>query len=244
VTFHWHWLVTATVVAVAAFGCAGNSGPLTRSGPPGQPPTSTRSSSGSATPAPTATGGRPRVAATPATGLISGEKLLVQASGFSPGEQLIVIQCASKGLATGPGDCNLAGSQSVTADSSGRVDVRFGVSKGPFGANKIICGASQRCLISVTQPTQSPTQEADVPITFKLPALDDDRAGRPKQHRLPRNGTSVDMRGRSADLHRACSPGAFGPDAVTLTCEVQAGKCHGHLDVSLPSPQPKSGGRL
>jgi len=92
--------------------------------------------------------------------------VLVQASGFSPGEALVVTQCAAKGAATGPGDCNLTSMQSITADSSGRVSVEFTVSKGPFGANKIVCGPAQACLISVTQATLSPTQEADAPISF------------------------------------------------------------------------------
>jgi hypothetical protein len=56
--------------------------------------------------------------------------------------------------------------QSITADASGRVRVEFAVSKGPFGANNIICGPAQACLISVTQATLSPTQEADTPIGF------------------------------------------------------------------------------
>jgi hypothetical protein len=103
---------------------------------------------------------------TPATGLKSGQKVMVQASGFSPGEPLVVTQCAAKGTATGPGDCNLTSMQSITADTSGRVRVEFTVSKGPFGANNIICGPAQACLISVTQATPSPAQEADAPISF------------------------------------------------------------------------------
>ena len=90
----------------------------------------------------------------------------MQASGFSPGEALVVTQCAAKGTATGPGDCNLTSMQSITADAGGRVRVEFTVSKGPFGANNIICGPAQACLISVTQATPSPTQEADAPISF------------------------------------------------------------------------------
>lgn len=105
---------------------------------------------------------------TPATGLKSGQKVLVQASGFSPGESLVVTECAAKSTATGPGDCNLNGMQSVTADASGQVKVDFTVSKGPFGANNIVCGPAQACLISVTQATTSPTEEADTPITFGL----------------------------------------------------------------------------
>jgi hypothetical protein len=56
--------------------------------------------------------------------------------------------------------------QGVTADASGRVQAGFTVANGPFGANNIVCGASQACLISVTQATPSPTQEADATITF------------------------------------------------------------------------------
>jgi hypothetical protein len=117
----------------------------------------------------TAPSGHQKVTVTPATGLKSGQKVLVQASGFSPGESLVVTECAAKGAATGPGDCDLNGMQSVTADASGQVKVDLTVTKGPFGANNIVCGPAQACLISVTQATPSPTQEADTPITFGLP---------------------------------------------------------------------------
>jgi hypothetical protein len=108
------------------------------------------------------------VTVTPATGLKSTQTVVVQASGFSAGESLVVTQCAAKGTATQPGDCNLTGIQSVTADASGRVRVGFTVHKGPFGTNNIVCGAGQACLISVTQATLSPTEEADAPISFRL----------------------------------------------------------------------------
>jgi hypothetical protein len=92
--------------------------------------------------------------------------VLVTASGFSPGEALVVTQCADKGAATGPGDCNLANMKSVTSDAGGRVSVALTVTKGPFGANNIVCGPSQRCLVSVSQATPTPTQEADARISF------------------------------------------------------------------------------
>jgi hypothetical protein len=38
--------------------------------------------------------------------------------------------------------------------------------KGPFGSNQIVCSATQKCLISVTQLTPNPTEEADTDITF------------------------------------------------------------------------------
>lgn len=104
---------------------------------------------------------------TPATGLAATQTVLVQATGFSPGESLVVTQCADKGTATGPGDCDLTGMQSVTADTSGQVRVQFTVHKGPFGANNITCGPAQGCLISVTQPSPSPTEQANAPVKFR-----------------------------------------------------------------------------
>ena len=104
----------------------------------------------------------------PATGLKSSQLVRVQASGFAAGESLVVTECASKGTATGPGGCNLNAMQGVTADASGRVQVDFTVTKGPFGANNIVCGPAQACLISVTQAAPSPTREADAPIKFGL----------------------------------------------------------------------------
>jgi hypothetical protein len=153
------------VLVLLAAGCGSSAGPVIRS------PTASASATTATTPAispsPTATGKAAQHAAvTPATGLKSGQKVMVRASGFSRGEALVVTQCAAKGTATGPGDCNLASMQSVTADTSGRVSAEFTVSKGPFGANNIVCGPAQACLISVTQATPSPTQEADAPISF------------------------------------------------------------------------------
>jgi Neocarzinostatin family len=115
----------------------------------------------------TATGGHgQQVTVTPATGLQSGQQVQVQASGFSPSESLVVTEGAAKGTATGPGDCDLTGMQGVVSDASGRVKNEFTITKGPFGANNIVCSPAQACLISVTQATPSPTQEADAPITF------------------------------------------------------------------------------
>jgi hypothetical protein len=71
--------------------------------------------------------------------------------------------------------------QTVASDARGRVDVQVTVTKGPFGADNIVCGPAQACLISVTQATPSPTQEADTPITFGLSGharRDSDQPGR------------------------------------------------------------------
>jgi len=160
------------VLTVLAAGCGSSPAPVTRSPTTTPPPATTTApatASATATPPATATSGHAQqVTVTPATGLTSGQQVLVQASGFSPGESLVVTECASKGTATGPGDCDLTSMQGVTADASGRVKVELTISKGPFGANKIVCGPAQACLVSVTQATPSPTQEADAPIAFGL----------------------------------------------------------------------------
>jgi hypothetical protein len=158
----------AVVLAILAAACGGSPAPVTRS-PTSTPPPATTTAPATPTPSATATVGHvQKVTVTPATGLRSGQQVLVQALGFSPGQALVVTECANKGAATGPGDCDLTGMQSVTSDTSGRVTTDLTVTKGPFGANKIVCGPAQACLISVTQATPAPTQEADAPITFRL----------------------------------------------------------------------------
>jgi hypothetical protein len=54
----------------------------------------------------------------------------------------------------------------VTTDGLGNVSLQLTVLRGPFGANKIVCSAKQPCLISVTQASLTPTEEADAPISF------------------------------------------------------------------------------
>ncbi len=159
------WLAAVVLAALAA-GCGSGPTQVTRT-PSTTPPPATTTAPATATPSATATGKLvQKVTVTPATGLKSGQQVLVQASGFSPGQALVITECASKGTATGPGDCDLNAMQAVTSDASGRVKSDVTVTKGPFGANKIVCGPAQACLISVTQATPAPTQEADAPIAF------------------------------------------------------------------------------
>jgi hypothetical protein len=117
--------------------------------------------------APSSSGPRvQRVTVTPASGLTSGQLVHVSGSGYSPDEPLVVTECAVKGAKTGAGDCNIGGMVSADSDASGNVEIGFIVVKGPFGANQIVCGSQQPCLISVTQAALSPTEEADTPIQF------------------------------------------------------------------------------
>ena len=92
--------------------------------------------------------------------------MLVKASGYSPNEALQVIECADKGTKTGASDCNLTGMLAVTSDATGNVRAQLRVLRGPFGGNKIVCGSMQHCLVTVTQASLAPTEEADGPIEF------------------------------------------------------------------------------
>lgn len=158
----------ALLALLAVTACGSGSSPLTRSGPSPATPTATapttHATPGSPAPAPGTAA--QKVTVTPAAGLTSTQKILVQAYGFAPGESLVVTECAAKSSATSPGDCDLTSMQTVTADASGRVKTEFTVRKGPFGANNIVCGPAHGCLVSVTQATFSPTREADTPISF------------------------------------------------------------------------------
>ncbi len=90
----------------------------------------------------------------------------VTGHGFSPNEPLVVNECADKGTSTSPGDCNLTGMVTTKSDGSGNVSADYKVTKGPFGANKITCGGGTTCLLSVSQASANPTEEADVTLNF------------------------------------------------------------------------------
>jgi len=162
------------VTGVAGFGltlfvavlvaCGGGKATIVR--PPSSSAPALTTTTTTTAPPTTPPAGSQQVTVTPATGLSSGQHVTVSASGFSPNEALVVTECAAKGAATGPGDCNLSGMATTSSDSSGHVEVDFVVTKGPFGGNGIVCGPAQPCLVSVTQATPSPTQEADTPISF------------------------------------------------------------------------------
>jgi Neocarzinostatin family len=102
----------------------------------------------------------------PSAGLTSGQVVHVTGSGFSPNESLVINECADKGAKTGPADCALGALTPTRTDAGGKVVADFTVTIGPFGINKIVCSASQPCLLSVSQASLSPTEEADVRLNF------------------------------------------------------------------------------
>jgi hypothetical protein len=163
--------ICVAVMFLAACGSGSSSvvrtqGP-TLSTPPASPASPASAASAASSPArSTRARAQPRVSVRPSLGLRNRQTVRVSGSGFSANQALQVIQCAVKGASTGPGDCNLTGMLSATSDGLGRVSVDLVVLRGPFGTNNIICGARQACLVSVTQASLSPTEEADAPITF------------------------------------------------------------------------------
>jgi hypothetical protein len=106
------------------------------------------------------------VTITPSSGLKTGQVVQVSGSGFSPNESLVINECADKGQSTGPGDCNLTALTPTMSDAAGKVSAEFTVTAGPFGANNIVCSATLACLVSVSQASPSPTEEADVTLQF------------------------------------------------------------------------------
>ncbi|HYU66701.1 MAG TPA: neocarzinostatin apoprotein domain-containing protein [Jatrophihabitantaceae bacterium] len=155
--------VAAVVIAAALSACSSGSSNVVRTPTAQAPSSSSPSSSASTT---SAAAGKPAVKVTPATGLQDKQIVLVNASGFSPNEALQVIECADKGTKTGAGDCNLSGMLAVTSDATGNVRAQLRVLRGPFGGNKIVCGSTQHCLVSVTEASLAPTEEADRAIEF------------------------------------------------------------------------------
>jgi hypothetical protein len=107
------------------------------------------------------------VTITPSTGLKDGQSVHVVGKGYTAGKTYSIVECADKGAATGAGDCNLRGIKVATADSTGTVTSAFPVAKGPFGANNIVCGASQGCILSVaTAGAANPDEVATGTISF------------------------------------------------------------------------------
>jgi hypothetical protein len=158
-------LLAAGLSACLLSGCGGGSQLVVRA-PTGSvaslitpPPTST-------SPATSSPAAHPAIRVLPATGLRDRQQVRVLGSGFSSGASLVVVECAAKGSATQPGDCDLTSMAPVTADGSGRVTTSLAVRVGPFGANNVRCSSKQPCLISISQASLAPGQEADAPISF------------------------------------------------------------------------------
>jgi glucose/arabinose dehydrogenase len=120
-------------------------------GTPTSDAAATETTGAQATEGPTTTEAPPQnVTITPDTGLKDGQTVHIVGTGFTAGTSYSAFECADKGTGTTPDDCDLGVAKVAAADSAGTVTIDFPVHKGPFGGNKIVCSASQKCLITVT----------------------------------------------------------------------------------------------
>lgn len=97
----------------------------------------------------------PTMSVDPASGLTDGQTVHVTGSGFPPGADLVVVECADRGDQTSAQDCAIADTTSVTAGPQGKVSTTKTVTTGPFGSADRVCDAQHRCQLSVSQPSAS-----------------------------------------------------------------------------------------
>jgi len=151
-------LLACTGALVFALAACGSSGGSTASS------TTTKAKASTTT---TAAAPKQTITITPSKGLTDGQMVTVVGKGFTPNAQNIgVNECADKGAQTGAGDCDLGGTKTAIPDASGTVTLQFAAKKGPFGANNIVCSATVKCLISISQLIATPTEEASDNIEF------------------------------------------------------------------------------
>lgn len=150
--------LVAVLAALLLAACGG--GKAASSTPP-------KSSSTSATTSTSTPAGRiQRLTVTPASGLRTGESVHLRATGFSPNEHLVVTECANKGTKTSAADCNITHLAPVTSNGSGVVTGTYTVTKGPFGAGRVVCAKPRSCILSVTQESPTPTEDATATLSF------------------------------------------------------------------------------
>lgn len=158
----WYRVVGLPAVAVVVLAGCGSSSKSTSSATTPTTAAVTTEAPTTTTPAPAQT-----ITVTPSTGIKDGQAVHIVGKGYTPGKTMGVTECADKGAATGAGDCNLRGIKTAVPDSTGTVTIDFPVLKGPFGSNNIVCGPTQKCLVSVaTAGSANPDEVASTDITF------------------------------------------------------------------------------
>jgi Neocarzinostatin family len=105
------------------------------------------------------------ITVTPATGLQAQQTVHLTAAGFKPGTLLVITECADRQAATGPDDCDLPHEQLVRANSAGVVEASYRANPGVFAPHRIDCTVVQ-CVISVSELTFDPSQQASADISF------------------------------------------------------------------------------
>ncbi len=114
----------------------------------------------------------PTITVTPNTGLTNNQTVVVAGSGFTPSDQVYVIECYA--TATNQSGCNTAGATPATIDSTGTLaSTNFVVTTGQIGstASGGTCGTSasdlSNCVIAVANITGADRGVAS--ITFATP---------------------------------------------------------------------------
>ncbi len=112
---------------------------------------------------------------TPAEGLVDGDEITIEASGFAPGTTLGLTQCADEndpdfGIdTTGAGECNLRAIGNAEADASGAVSATYVVAAGANMEQNtesgVTCDATHDCVVSVGELIADPNAQR---ITFHL----------------------------------------------------------------------------
>ena len=113
--------------------------------------------------------------ATPAEGLVDGDEVTIEATGFDPNLDLGITQCVSEGdpdngvETTGAEHCNLRAIGTVTADDTGAVSTTYVVSAGQTMIDNteggVTCDAEHDCVVSVGELIPDPDAQR---VTFQL----------------------------------------------------------------------------
>ena len=164
-----HTRVMAVIAAACALGLSA-CGSSKSSTPPATTPTTGAAATTAAAPtsaAASSAAATQTITLSPKGPYAPGTSVTVSATGFKPNEQVGINECADKGNATGAGDCDLGKIVLLTTDATGAGSGKYVVHKGPFGANNIVCGPKQKCLLSVSELIATGGLSASQDIAFK-----------------------------------------------------------------------------
>lgn len=110
----------------------------------------------------------------PSTGLTNGQTVTIHGTHFKPGVSIIIVECVDKGANTQQTNCTGgSGLFGIPAGfrpaADGTFTRKFVVHKSfsGIGGGYNTCSSSSPCIISVTEPTNNPTEEADAHIYFR-----------------------------------------------------------------------------
>lgn len=159
-----HPTSVVTHVATSRPGSSGRRSTTTHATPP------TTHTSGTHTVGPSSA----TITVTPSTNLADGQTVTVRGAHFKPGVSVIIVECVNHGANTQNTDCTGNGGlfgipPGFTPSASGTFTRSFVVHKSfsGIGGGSNTCSSSSPCIISVTEASNNPSEEADAPIRFR-----------------------------------------------------------------------------